>query len=116
MTVVRLCGAIAVPLWAVGPAFAAAPTYVGTWGADARQCALPQESDDAPMIMSAQGYDRHETHCTFRSVRGVGPAWNVVADCSVQGDTQTDVFDLEVTGDTLALARSTRARNSIRCK
>jgi hypothetical protein len=41
--------------------------YIGTWGTGPAQCALGQEREDAPLIMTATGYDQYKRHCSFRS-------------------------------------------------
>ena len=100
------------------PAQAADPTYVGTWGIDAAQCKVPQEQEGAPMIITANGYDQHEAHCTFTSAKTEGLLSIIAADCSVEGDSQNVSLELEVTGDVLILGRSTTkaARKLVRCK
>ena len=42
--------------------------YVGTWGTGPAQCALGQDEEDAPLVMTATGYDQHKIHCRFKSV------------------------------------------------
>ena len=94
-----LCCATAIVL--AIPAHAAGPAYVGTWGNDTAQCKVPQEQEGAPLIITAKGYDQHEAHCTFTSVKKKGSAWKVRANCSVEGDSQKDILLLRVTGDVL---------------
>lgn len=53
-------------------AHAETPAYVGTWAADKAQCARGQEDENAPVVVSAKGYDRHETHCKFATVTRKG--------------------------------------------
>jgi hypothetical protein len=83
----------------------AAPAFVGTWAADSAQCALPQESDVAPYIFTADGFDQHEAHCTFSNVIPLGEGeWRVGAQCIVEGDDQRTAFDLTLDGDALRIA------------
>jgi hypothetical protein len=100
---------------AASPAHAADPAYVGKWGATAAQCKVPQDRQGAPMILKARGYDQHEAHCTFVSVKKSGAAWNVAANCSVQGDQQKDAFALRVTGNTLKMISGRTTRTFKRC-
>lgn len=68
---------------------AAAPAFIGRWGIDLAQCALAQESEGAPMILRADGYDQHEAHCDFNTVNQTGPGqWHVTGQCDVEGDSQ----------------------------
>jgi hypothetical protein len=50
---------------------------------------LGQDEEDAPLIMTATGYDQHKIHCRFKSVTakadtaGRSPkTWRVNAECS----------------------------------
>ena len=83
------------------PARAADPAYVGTWGTNAAQCKVPQDQEGAPMIITAKGYDQHEAHCAFSSVKKKGQRWKIAAKCSVEGDSQKNILLLGVTGDVL---------------
>ncbi len=105
----------AVLLLAVPSAAMAAPAYVGTWGVTAAQCKIPQERQGAPLVMKAKGYDQHEAHCTFTSVRKSAGAWKVAAQCLVEGSRQKDAFALKVEGDTLILTQGKVARTYKRC-
>ncbi|WP_339746600.1 hypothetical protein [uncultured Maricaulis sp.] len=68
---------------------AAAPAFIGRWGIDLAQCSIAQESEGAPMILRADGYDQHEAHCDFDSVNQTGPGqWHVTGQCDVEGDAQ----------------------------
>ena len=100
------------------PAHAADPAYVGTWGTDAAQCKVPQEQEGAPMVITATGYDQHEAHCMFASVKKNGSAWKVRAKCSVEGNSQKDVLLLRVTGDVLLFTVGNRkfSNTLTRCK
>ena len=77
-------------------------SYVGTWGIDLAQCSIPQERQEAPKIVTEDGYDQHEAHCGFTSVTATGDAqWSIVAECSVEGDLQEIDFNLAVENDEL---------------
>ena len=102
-------------LLTTSPALAAEPRYVGTWGVSAAQCKVPQDRQGAPMIIRAKGYDQHEAHCNFKSIKKVGPAWKVKAACSVEGDSQKDAFTLQVSGKTLTLKQGKSVRAYKRC-
>jgi hypothetical protein len=114
----RLCTAVlaTVLLTANAAAVTAAPAYVGTWGTDAAQCKLPQDTLDAPMIVKAKGYDQFETHCTFTSVRKMPGGWKVQSRCAVEGDKQKHTFVLKVAGDTLTMTEGKVARTLARCR
>jgi hypothetical protein len=75
---------------------------VGTWGMDADQCAIFQEMEGAPMVLTSSGYDQHETHCSFDHIEATGDGiWTVRAMCSVQGDQIEDEFNLRIEDDHL---------------
>lgn len=98
------------------PVHAAAPAYVGTWSADPAKCKVPQEIQGAPMVLRRTGYDQHEAHCTFKSLRRSGAAWWVSAQCLVEGSKQRDSFTLRVKGDTLTMTRGSSKHTLRRCK
>ncbi len=102
-------------LLTTSPAIAAEPAYVGTWGVSAAQCKIPQDRQGAPMIIRAKGYDQHEAHCSFTSIKKVGSSWKVKAACSVEGDSQKDAFTLQVSGNTLTLKQGGSTRAYKRC-
>ena len=96
---------------------AQAADYAGTWAADLTQCKTGQDSPDAPLILTAKGYDQHEAHCTFASVQKTGSAsWRMRARCSVEGDRQAHTFDISVDGRTLTLRDGYGARRLVRCR
>ena len=103
-------------LLATTPALAADPAYVGTWGVSAAQCKTPQDRQGAPMIVTAKGYDQHEAHCSFRSVKASRSGWRIAAACSVEGDKQKHSFTLQVAGDVLTMTENGRASSYKRCK
>jgi len=74
------------------------PAYVGTWGKDAAQCKNGQEITNAPMLISKNGYDSHEVHCKFTSVRKSSSTWTMKTKCSVEGDQQTGRLELSIKG------------------
>lgn len=81
-----------------------APVFAGTWAVTASQCSLPQESDNAPYVFTAEGFDQHEAHCTFSSVVPLAEnEFRVGATCTVEGDEQSTAFDLKRDGDTLRI-------------
>ena len=116
-----ICNAAAVAMVtaaAIIPNRAAAqtPTYAGTWGSQPAQCRLGQESQDAPMVVRRDGYDQHEAHCKFSSIRAQGPTWAVKARCTVEGDTQNLALVLRVSGNRLTIRDDAGARTLQRCK
>lgn len=68
------------------------------------------------MVIRAKGYDQHEAHCNFTSVKKIGAAWSVAAACSVEGDKQNDAFTLKVVDDALVLTQGGVARRYRRCR
>jgi len=99
---------------ASGPAHAA--DYAGTWAADLAKCKSPQESADAPLVLSPKGYDQHEAHCTFSGLKLSGAGeWAGKAACSVEGDSQSFDVKLTVSGDTLTLTEDGASRDLLRC-
>ena len=84
-------------------ALAGQPAYVGTWGKNAAQCKNGQDTSDAPMLITRQGYDSHEAHCTFSSIKKSGSTWAMQTKCSVQGDQQVGKMTLSVSGKTLTV-------------
>lgn len=98
------------------PARAADPAYVGTWASDLAQCKVPQERQEAPLVLSKDGYDQYETHCTFKSVDGTDGEWKVKSDCTVEGAAEPYDFMLTVSGETLTLTDDTGARDLLLCK
>jgi hypothetical protein len=97
-------------------ALAQTPAYVGTWGSQPAQCRLGQDQQDAPMIIKRDGYDQHETHCKFSSIRAKGPAWTVNAKCTVEGDTQNPTLVLRVSGNRLTIQDEAGTRTLQRCR
>lgn len=95
------------------------PAYVGTWGAKG-QCKNAQESTDAPMIVTKDGYDQHEAHCKFTEVtQKNAKTWNVKATCTVEGAEQPEAMTLKVSGKKLTITGeggSAASRVLRRCK
>lgn len=95
---------------------AQAADYAGTWAADLSHCANAQDVQDAPLIVSANGYDQHETHCKFEGMKPSGAGeWAGKAVCSVEGDKQSFPVKLTLSGDTLTLTEDGAARDLLRC-
>ena len=95
---------------------ASAQAYFGTWASQPAQCKVGQDQQNAPMIMRRDGYDQHETHCTFNSVRQKGSTWVARAVCSVEGDKQTTTLTLSVDNDRLTMRDERGARVLQRCR
>lgn len=108
--------AIAAALLAAAPAHAADPAYVGTWATDLAQCKVDQGRIEAPLVLKKDGYDQHETHCSFKSADGADGDWKVSADCTVEGNAQPYDFTLTVSGDTLTFTDETGTRDLLRCR
>lgn len=100
----------------VSSAGAADPSYVGTWATDLAQCKVGQERQEAPLVLSKDGYDQYETHCKFKSVDGADGEFKVTSDCTVEGNAQPYDFTLTVSGDTLTVTDDTGARDLLLCK
>lgn len=115
-----IAGAVAVSI-GLAAVIAASPVragsdYSGRWAADLANCRTPQERADAPLILSPKGYDQHESHCKFKSVKESGAGeWVADAECSVEGDSLPMTLDLTVSGDTLTIKDSAGARDLLRC-
>lgn len=92
------------------------PDYVGTWSADLANCRKPQESQSAPLVLKTGGYDQHETHCAFKSVTASGDGeWKISAECTVEGNAQSESFTITVSGDTLTLTNAAGSSDLLRC-
>lgn len=100
---------------ALTPGAARAQAYFGTWASQPAQCKIGQDRQNAPMVMTRDGYDQHETHCTFNSVRQKGSSWVARAACTVEGDTQTMTLTLSVDNDRLTMRDERGARVMQRC-
>ncbi len=93
-----------------------AADYTGTWAADLSQCKMGQDSQDAPLIITAKGSDQHESHCTFEGLKSSGAGeWSGKAACSIEGDKQSFDIKMTVSGDTLTLTEDGAARDLLRC-
>lgn len=110
-----LCAAMAA-LLATTSARADDPAYVGTWASDLAQCKVGQDRAEAPLVLSKDGYDQHETHCRFTSVDGADGEWKVKSDCTVEGAAQPYDFTLTVSGDTLTVTDEAGSRDLLLCK
>jgi hypothetical protein len=101
---------------ASAPARADDPAYVGTWASDLAQCKVGQERQEAPLVLSKDGYDQYETHCKFKSVEPADDAWKVKSDCTVEGSAEPYDFTLTVSGDTLTVTDDAGSRDLLMCK
>ncbi len=108
--------ALAAALLASVPARADDPAYVGTWASDLAQCKVPQERQEAPLVLSKDGYDQYETHCRFKSAEGTDGDWKIKSDCTVEGSAEPYDFTLTVSGDTLTVTDETGSRDLLLCK
>ncbi len=98
------------------PGAAIAADYSGTWAADLDSCKLAQDSPDAPLVVTAKGYDQHEAHCSFQNLKSAGPGeWSGEATCQIEGDNQTVAVGLTVSGNTLTLTEDGVGRDLLRC-
>jgi hypothetical protein len=107
---------VAATLLASPSAFAADPAYVGTWASDLAQCKVDQSRQEAPLVLSKDGYDQYETHCKFKSVDGADGDWKVKSDCTVEGSAEPYDFTLTVSGDTLTVTDEAGSRDLLLCK
>jgi hypothetical protein len=98
------------------PARAEDAPYVGTWSLELGNCAAAQDTANAPLVITKERLDQHETHCTFKSVEGNEGDYKVAGDCTVEGKTEPATFTLTVSGDTLTFTDSAGARDLLRCK
>ena len=108
--------AVSAPLLMTSPASAADPAYVGTWASDLAQCKVGQDRQEAPLVLSKDGYDQYETHCTFKSVEPGENTWKVTSECTVEGSAEPYDFTLTVSGDTVTVADETGSRDLLMCK
>lgn len=92
------------------------PSYVGFWASHPAQCDTPQESPDAPIMMTAGGYNQHETHCTFDKIeRGAPGEYTIAQSCIVDGARQRDTLNFKVVGDYLILRPDGHSTTLMRC-
>ncbi len=90
--------------------------YVGTWAAKRAQCRQGQDKQDAPLVLTRNGYHQHETHCKLGSVREQGPGmWRVAARCTVEGDAQSHSLTFTVAGRRLTIRDKQGTRTLRRC-
>lgn len=115
LTLTALAISLAAQALAAFPAHAADPAYVGTWASDLAQCGVAQDRPEAPLVISKDGYDQHETHCRFTSVEGEDGDWRVTSVCTVEGSTQPYDFTLTVSGATLTVTDETGSRDLLSC-
>ena len=92
------------------------PAYIGTWASNPSHCKFGQEHENAPMIVTAEGYDQHETHCSFSNLREKGAIWTLTAACAVEGDTQRVQLVLAVPDGRLTIRDQFGSRVLQRCR
>ncbi|MDO9411460.1 MAG: hypothetical protein Q7T81_02645 [Pseudolabrys sp.] len=102
------------------PAFAqsapgAAPAFVGTWALEAAQCTLPQDNENAPLIMRANGYQQQTEQCSFTSVKPQKKAWAVKGSCSIEGKKEPLSVTLSLVNGELNIDDGTGVREFKRC-
>ena len=94
-----------------------ASPFVGKWAAQPAQCRLGHDSPEAPMIVRRDGYDQHEAHCTFKSVRPQPPAWAIKAECTVEGNKEDYDFVFQVANNRLTIRQQDVAPQTLqRCR
>jgi hypothetical protein len=96
--------------------------YIGTWGTGPAQCALGQEREDAPLIITATGYDQHRVHCSFKSVKanaqtaeGSPQIWRITAECAAEKISEPYEFTLLLQDNTLTFRDNIGDRVLERC-
>lgn len=95
---------------------AGAADFAGTWAADLESCKNSQDSSEAPLVLTAKGYDQHEAHCKFAGLEAKGgDEWSGKATCTVEGDSQSFDIKLVVSGNTLTLTEDGASRDLLRC-
>ena len=92
------------------------PPFTGTWSLDPVDCSAGQESEKAPLVITKDRYDQHESHCAFKSVKNENGDWRIAADCTVEGSSIPYDFTLTVSGDTLTFTDTGGPRDFLRCK
>jgi len=92
------------------------PPFVGTWSLDPTDCSAGQESQNAPLVITKERYDQHESHCAFKSVENKNGDWKIASDCTVEGSALPYDFTLTVSGDTLTFTDTGGPRDFLRCK
>ncbi len=102
--------------FAITPAWADDPAYVGTWASDLAQCKAPQDTQEAPLVLSADGYDQHETHCKFKSADWQRQPVEGLVRLHHRRRGAALEFSLTVSGDTLTVADDTGSRDLLKCK
>ncbi|MEY3013357.1 MAG: hypothetical protein RIT45_2092 [Pseudomonadota bacterium] len=86
------------------PAAPKEPAYIGRWARTIAACTLDQSHEDAPIEFHTEGYDHHETHCTFTKLApDQAGRFEARLRCTVQGAPQQGVLTFLVEGDVLTL-------------
>lgn len=108
-------------LWLGTDAASAEEGYIGTWGTGPAQCALGQDEEDAPLIMTATGYKQHKVYCRFKStakadtVERSPETWRVSAECSTGGSSEAYEFTLLLQENSLTFRDNSGDRVLERC-
>lgn len=116
LTTCAATAVLALSVFASAPASAADPAYVGTWATDKGQCKLKQDNEGAPMVITKDGYDQHETHCKFKTVDGKDNIWKVSSECMVEGSAEKFDFTLTLDGDKMFMGDDADGDEYVRCK
>lgn len=112
----RAAAVLILALVGTGTARADDPPFVGTWSLDPAHCGAGQESENAPLVVTKERYDQHESHCSFKSVEERDGDWKIASECTVEGSATPYDFMLTVSGDTLTFTDSGGPRDFLRCK
>ena len=115
-SLVRIAAVAIGVLFSVASASAADQDFTGTWSLDPANCSAGQENQNAPLVMTKERYDQHESHCAFKSVEGGNGEWKIAAECTVEGGQMPYDFSLTLSGDTLTFTDSGGPRDFLRCK
>jgi len=109
-------------LWLGTHGAKAEQSYIGTWGTGPAQCALGQEEEDAPLIMTASGYKQHKVDCRFKSVTAKADTverspeiWRVSAECSTGRSKEAYEFTLLLQENSLTFRDNNGDRVLERC-
>ncbi|MEL6362264.1 MAG: hypothetical protein AAFR21_14400 [Pseudomonadota bacterium] len=83
-----------------------APAYVGIWSADPAWCQTPPgTADPAPIAITEGEMIGLENVCRIGFIDETGPNnWSIEAICEGEGVEYTEVRNLTVSGDTLAMS------------
>jgi hypothetical protein len=115
---IMIAAALAFSLVGMSAASAKAPAYVGKWASKVSRCKLPEDTLDAPVVMTKRAYNQFETHCDFLSVKRLGGAWHAPVSCQVEGSIEKDKLTIWASSKALSLKWGiAKGRlNYVRCK